>query len=539
MASSHADDSQLLIRCPSCDQRFKVGDDFRDKTVECGSCEHQFRIDDEVIVRARKVYPGERSGKELKRFNRVAAAAPERSERFSAIEAMRYGKVPDPAVLEPMSPQRILAGLIGASGIIFVALLFLFGNSRGGLLDGIDLVRRLMMGGFTALLGTWLLVYANPKARLKAVAVGILLSAGMLTVPFFFRTGADTGKVADSDPPTAAVKSAEAAEKSPEDQKLDELRNTIGTGPLDDEIARLKEEGSNLHALGLWMRGMDEPYRYLIMDYVLRVTKADKDTHFYPRGNGDYLLVVTGIDESLEELAKQAEALGSVEKIYPELSLAEVKVHNGNFVESSSSQLNNKQDAAFYDLNKRELESIDLKRVEMAVARLSDVEPKIYRTDISRKLVELLGDPEVEFKGALCGALMIWNEEPATANAAALAALKELLAAEKPVPREMVNLLVKGRDAGVIPVLDELWFKNPTEWEEIFGDVGPAAEATLLRRFPQAQGTIRYSLVRILGRVGGPDSLAVLKGAEIKADSELQVLLDQASQSIQTRAGRP
>lgn len=534
MASSHADDSQLLIRCPSCEQRFKVGEDFRDKTVECGACEHQFRIDDEVIVRARKVYPGERSGKELKRFNRVQSAAP---ERFSGIEAMRYGKAPDPAVLEPMSPQRILAGLVGGSGIIFVGLLFLFGNSRGGLLDGMDLSHRMMMGGFTALLGIWLLVYANPKARFKAVVVGGVLSAGMLAVPFFFHTGEDGIETGGSQP-AIAIRAADAPARSAADQKLDELRNTIGTGPLEDEIARMKEEGSGKRALGMWMRGMDEPYRYLIMDYVLRVTHADKATHFYPRGNGDYLLVVTGIDESLDELAKQAEPLGDIEKIYPELSLIEVRVSNGNFVESALPKLINKQEAAFYDLNKRELESIDLKRVEKAVTRLSDAEPKIYRTDISRKLVELLGDHEVEFKGALCSALMVWNEEPAAANTAAIAAVKELLAAGKPVPREMILLLVKGRDAGVIPVLNELWFKNPVDWEEIFGEVGPPAEAILLRRFPETQGTIRYSAVRILGRVGGPDSLAVLKSFESGADAELKVLLDQALDSIRARTGR-
>ena len=61
MSHSNPDSSLLLIRCPSCGQRFKVGEDFRGRSVECGGCEHRFRIQDEVIVRGRKFYPGERS----------------------------------------------------------------------------------------------------------------------------------------------------------------------------------------------------------------------------------------------------------------------------------------------------------------------------------------------------------------------------------------------------------------------------------------------------------------------------------------------
>lgn len=535
MPSPHADDSLLLIRCPSCGQRFKVGEDLRERTVECGACEHRFRIDDEVIVRSRKVYPGERHDPSLDRFQRVPLAG---GENFAGADSVRYGKVPDPAVLEPASPQRIIAGIVGASGIVMMALLLMFGVSRGGMLDGMELSKRLLMGGFAAVMGIGMLVYANPRARLKALLVGGLMSAAMMTVPFFFDTGSRDGRVGRGLPVEAgSPATVEDPPESSEDKRIEELRNRIGTGPLEDEIARLEREASNKHAVGIWLRGMNEPNRFLVRDYILRVTDADPASHFYPRDGGDFLMVVTGISKTLQEVAESAAALGKTESIHPELSLIEVTVRNENFVEGSIAKLTNPEDPAFYDLNKRELESIDLKRVERAVQRLAVAEPRIYRTDITRKLISLLAEDAVDFKAHLCTALAVWTEQPGAAGEAALTEVRKLATANKEIPPEMVALIVKERNPGVVPVLDELWLKNPMAWESIYGDVGLAAEPTLIRRLPQTEGTVRYSAVRLLGRVGGTDSLPVLKAAAAGADPELKVLLDQAEKSIRSRVG--
>ncbi|MGL4402039.1 MAG: MJ0042-type zinc finger domain-containing protein, partial [Luteolibacter sp.] len=75
MPSNSSEDSLLLIRCPSCGQRFKVGDDLRERTVECGGCEHRFRISDDTIVRGRKFYPSAGKKDEMSRFQRVPKAS--------------------------------------------------------------------------------------------------------------------------------------------------------------------------------------------------------------------------------------------------------------------------------------------------------------------------------------------------------------------------------------------------------------------------------------------------------------------------------
>ena len=165
-------------------------------------------------------------------------------------------------------------------------------------------------------------------------------------------------------------------------------------------------------------------------DYILRVTDADLSSHYYRRDGGDYLLVVTGISKSLPEIAKLTTALGRTEKIYTDLSVIEIQVNKDIFIEGSIKKLSEKNNPDFYYLNKQELESIDLDRVRRAVQRLAEVEPKIYRTDISRKLITLLDQEGLDFKGNICSALAVWSESPGPASEAALIEVKKLVAKE-------------------------------------------------------------------------------------------------------------
>ena len=169
--------------------------------------------------------------------------------------------------------------------------------------------------------------------------------------------------------------------------------------------------------------------------------------------------------------------------------------------------------------------------------RLADAEPKLYRADISRKLISLLGQEGLDFKGNICSALAVWSELPGPASEAALIVVKELVAKGEAVPPEIVSLIVKERNTGIIPILDELWFKNPMAWESLFADLGQPIEDTVIRRFPDTSGTIRYSAVRILGRVGGSRSLPVLTAAMAGKDPELKVLIEQSKKSIAARLG--
>jgi hypothetical protein len=172
-------------------------------------------------------------------------------------------------------------------------------------------------------------------------------------------------------------------------------------------------------------------------------------------------MVVTGINQSLGEVAKIATSLGSIEQIYPALNVIEIRVNNESFVRSPVEKLSDKTDPKFYELNKRELESIDMDRVYSAVKRLAGVEPTIYRSDITLQLISLLGQEWVEFKADVCKALAVWSENPGPAGEVALKEALKLRLKRKDVPVEMIALMVKEKTPGLIPVLDELWVPRP------------------------------------------------------------------------------
>ena len=525
------DDRLLLIRCPSCGQRFKVGEDLRGRSVECGGCEHRFKINDDVIVRGQKFYPGERRNTALDRFQRVPLAM---SQDPAGLATVRYSEAPDFTEFEPVAPQRVIAGVVGMCLMVLVALLLMFGASRGGVLDGMTKDKRLLMAGFTGLLGTVLLVYANPRTPVKSGGFGVLLGGVLLALPFFFTEGSvplsELG-LAESPPGKKAADGVAG-----ESEAVTKLRALIGTEPLEREIARLAREGGDKHAVGIWVKGLRESNRLLVRDYLFRVTGADPSaSQFYPRGDGDYLVVVSGIKKPLDEVEGLISVLGTVGKKYSEIQVLEVTVNNESFVGGSIDKLADKRDSEFYLLNKKELESIDLNRVQRAVQRLAEAEPTVFRSDITSKLLTLLESPGVSFKADICRALEVWSEESGPAGDAALKEVKNLLARKATVPPEMVKLIVKEKNPAVLPVLDELWAASPVKWESMYAEIGPAAETPLLARFPKTDEKLRQSAVRLLGIVGGKDSLPVLEAAAKGANPELKVLLEKSTESIHKR----
>jgi len=518
----------LLIRCPACGQRFKVGAELRERTVECGGCEHRFRINDDVILRTRKFYPGEHPEFLVNRYQRVpiVAAVPQ------GLQTISYADNPDPSSFEPVSPQRMIAGAAAVIGVVLMALLLFFGATRGGTLDGMSIANRMMMAVFTWVIATLLLFYANPRSRKMAVLFSLLCGAGLLPLPLVCTEGVAPRKTAAAE--DAAPRARTSAAGSEQD-RIARLRQMIGTDPLAAEIAQLATEGGGRHAYGIWLRGLGEGNKLLVRDYLLRVADAAPSSHPYPRGRNDYLMVVTGVTISLEKLAELAAPLGELTQIYREIDVIEIRVNNTNFIPSPIEKLTDKDDPAFYELNKRELESIDLERVQGAVKRLADAEPKIYRNDITRRLIALLKDDGVEFKDLLCGALMRWADEPQAADDAAEAVLNKLVARKKPVPREMIALLAQGKRLSIIPIVDALWLADSGTWEPYYVALGPPIEATLIRHFHEFKGGVRNSAVHMLGIVGGPQSLPVLRAARAGADPELVVRLDAAEKSIRAR----
>lgn len=497
--------------------------------VECGSCERRFEVTEERLVRGQKFYPGERDASALHRFQRAPGTIipSDPTKPVYSLPQQEKGYI---SPITKVSAGRIAIGWVGV--LLIAGLVFLLSPGTGAKLSQEPLVTRLAVAVVGGFLGVSLIAYANPRTRRRTVPAAILGAVILLAVPFVF-----------SQKPLPPVLNEQAAEPknrplvvdAREDDSEEGLRRQIGIGPLEDEIKRLSEGDAKLHAYGVWLRDLNDSNRLSVRDYILRASGADPASHIYPRDGRDYLMVLTGVDKSLEEIGGVVARLGRNLKVHPDLQVVEIQVDAQIFISGPLDKLTDKGSPAFYDLNKRELESIELDRVKKAVVRLGDAEPKIYREDITRHLIFLLGIDQVDFPNEICKALMVWAIDPVPAGEAALARLNRLRAAKKPVPREMVVLLAKARTAGALPIVEELWIDDTTAWESLLADFGPIAEPGVLARFPKLVGVQRHSAAMILGKVGTRKSLPVLEAARAGAEPEMSVLIDDAVKAINDR----
>jgi len=521
----------LLIRCPACGQRFNVEQDLRGRVVECGECDERFEITESVIVKGRKFYPGERRDPLLDHVYRVDRPIPPVND-FEMTHA--YAAQATPSVDEANSPLRVIMGLAGIFGVIITALILVLGADRGGVLDGMTTDKRLLVAAFAGLFGSVLLVISNPKKRIIALLASTAMAVGMLALPLIFTGGSiplgvdSTFKYVDKNP--------EFVPEPRQTTEEPELRELIGTAPLVAEIERLDSTGSDLKAVGLWLKNLKVRNCLLVRDYILRETNADLQSHYYPRDNGDFLMVVTGIKESADELAIIAAALGKVENVFSDLSVVQVMVDNDKFLAGPIEQLSNPDDPDFYLLNKIELESIDPDRVEASVKRLADVEPKLFRKDITERLIRLLGNKWILFKSDICRALLVWSDEPGPAGEVALKEIDRLIGQNLDVPEEMIALSIKQKTTGTAAVVHKLWLKAPVIWERYYIDLGEDAETSILAFLEETEGSGRQSAIRILGATGGVKSLDLMKKiSETTTETETKILIRNAIRSISER----
>jgi hypothetical protein len=533
MLPNHEDSEQLQIRCPACGQRFKVGNDLLDRMVECGTCEHRFRIDDDAILRNKKFYPGERRNPRLDGFARV----PHAPSVPPNLLAVQYGDEPAHESFEPPAPQRTMAAVAGCLGMLLAGLLLTLGAKRNGALDGFDTSSRLALAAFAGVLGGGMVIYGNPRGRKKAALLALLTCVVLITLPFLFRggsvplgSGVVMAKLPDSESEPVVLK----------DESTD-LASVIGLQPLIKENALLaSKDGSK--AIGIWFRQLQFTNKLLVRDYMIRVTGADVSSSIYPREGEDWLMVLTGVSAPIEEIAILAGRIGHDEDsthILTKLGVIEVVVDNNVFVEGPADKLQDKSNPAFYDLNRRELDSIDLERSRKAVKRLADAEPKLYRDDICRRLVQLLKEADAPMGGDLCRALGAWSDPgDDKAVAAAVKALRKLMNSGMVPPREMVEFLVVRKFKEVAPLLDKLWAADATVWELLYGDLGPVIEPLVLAQIKEASSTLRHSALRLLAKVGGKASLPVIAALRGGADTELRVLIERAETAIHGRVGQ-
>ena len=533
MDGSRNEEEKINIRCPRCSQRFRVTPDFEGKMVECGSCDERFRVTEDVIVRTRKFYPGEhKDTANLQRFNRVPA-------RSVAPLAAAEPAVPTaPREIVTFSPLRLMLGIAAVSGVLLVAAILAFGGAPGRVLDGAPMDKRLVLAGFTGLIAAALLVVANPRARIKGLVGGLVCLGALVSIPVFVKTGLPVDGTAQGPEPAGAPATTDSGNLAGDAvDPLDEVRRQMRSRPLDEAIKLYGPAGKldGRTVVGVWLRDVRDFNKDLIMKYLVRSTGADQRSWSYPRPPSDCLIVLHGVTPELREIAKLCERFGTPARTFEEMHAIEVIVDNERFLAGSEKKLTDSSDPSFYELNRRELESIDVKRAASAAKRLAGVEPKMFRSDITARLQELARDSDPENREAAVQALEIWSEEGDGSVELVRGLLGDMIKDRKPVPRAIVQFLSRKKDDYSAPLVYELWHDDPGEWENLLGDFGPAIEPLLVRSYAELTVKWKLSAIRLLGRAGGQDGLRLLSGERKSADGEMGALMDQAIKAIEER----
>lgn len=498
------------------------------RIVECGGCDTQFRINDETIIHSKKVYPGEKKDPELKQFRRIpldSVGPPQ------GMQTINYADFNHPEQLGPASPQRVIAGIFGVAIMLLGALLLFLASNPHSPLGGMPFEKKLIVGGFTSLLGFVFLVYANPRARIKAGIIGLLLAAGVFAIPFYIKEA--PGKTNNNGSSLLDPDSKEKPEQVAD--PLQSLRKRFLTQPLEKEQKRLIANNSNKKAYGIYLTEMLGRNKLNSRDYLIRETQADPSSHPYPRENNNYLVVLTDVDMDFDQVAGIAGKLGKVSESFPEINVIVVKVDNELFVAGAAEKLNDKNHPSFYKDNLSELQSIDLGRVRLAVERLADSDAAMLRSDVSSVLVSLLEKPSVTFHDSIARALLKWADDPAPAANAAFKVLKTYAAQKNSPPEHLVRLVANQKIPEAIPTMVAVWETNPVIWDKELVKFGAPIEAALLGKLSSNQPSVRHAAIRILGEVGTKLSLPDLRKALSEADPETRVLAERAIQQIESR----
>ncbi len=477
-----------------------------------------------------KFYPGEKKDPLLGRLARSQNPLPVAGSKNVPSDFESHTK---PVFIEPIPPQRILIGVLAAFTFFVTAIALYLGARGGSSFDGVSVETRMLLAGFVTVVATSLLIYSNTRKWLLMLLVGLVMGAGLISLPLYL-SGAFS---ANKNKGTATTEDGDDGENiDTRSLSKEELMELIGTEPLEEERARLLELGGADTALGLWLRDLDASNLVTVKEYVIRVMGASLQTHPYPRGERDYLMVVTGIADDIEKLRELAEPLGNVIASHDSVGVVEVMVRNSTFETQPLSLLTDVEGSDFYELNSKELKMIDLNRVSSAVRRLSEVPPTLYREDISAQLIQLLESTWYEDKGELCRALLVWSSGNGKAGRLALEEALQLHQAQNDVPSEMIALCIKENTLDVLPLLHALWLKNSSRWEPWFREAGNPAEKILLRGYDRLNIAQRQSACRILGHIGGADSLPALRVTEgTAADAETRITATSSIQLIEKR----
>jgi hypothetical protein len=195
-----------------------------------------------------------------------------------------------------------------------------------------------------------------------------------------------------------------------------------------------------------------------------------------------------------------------------------------------------------------EMEGIDIRRINQAVKRLILAPPTQSRTDIIRRMNQLLNICELdglytsadrdELFHNLAQAIYQWSDGKDGSPEAMMQVVASRYASRKEMNATAIRFLVEKKQEKVLPILHEIWLKQPEKWEAIYILCGEAAEQNIITSFALPSLSIKLSAFRIAARTGTVVSLNALKSVVASdIDQETNTACENAIRNIEERIG--
>ena len=526
-------DEQIQIRCTNCGQRFKVGNELYGRIVECGACENRFRVTEDTVIRNKKYYPKEKNQTTPITYARLSGDAfgnvPQ--QEFPSYEEMTANSNFDPT---PFS--RTLPGIIGGFIMALVLLLFVTSGKYAGILSGMSPDKRITLALFTAVICSGMIIYANPRSKIKAGIFALMGSILLLLAPIYIKS--DSGKVPKLRDPILVDDTPSLDTDETNNESIEKIREDVGYTPMEKALAKtINKKG----VIGIWLRDTNDSNSLSVFDYLKLITKSDNTSQKYERvKNKSFLVVLIGSSLQLNQVALECQRVGEVLRTIPELNLIEVKVANSKFNERPDEVLNNPKHSAFYEMNLMELEGINQRRINSALKRLILAPPTQSRTDIVRRMNQLLTSTDHdELFSNLAHAIPHWSSGDDGSAEAMMQVVSARFANNKTIEPIAIRFLVSQKQPLILPILEQLWLKDPQKWEEIFILAGENAEPLILPHLADGSLMHKLSACRIASRIGTDQAVKKLNNLlSLPLDNETKTAFELTSRTIEERLSK-
>lgn len=528
-----AAEGKIKIECSDCGQQFDVDPELVGRLVECGECKYHFRVDDSCIVKqTMRHYPGEKAA-DLSMFSKRIPAVETSSD--VGFRTAAYEQQVDPNDVMPLGAKRLMCIFVGIILVVFVSLLFVFGNDPkkiDGLMLDVGNDKRYILCGFTALISSLLLIYGFRKKRVVGVLLSVLFSGGLLALPSIYPEYFSPQSDQELTTPLTTYDEDHDAAK-----KMLKYKSGIGYGPVETAIKSAGPE----KVLAVVLFDAKGEYLDTVESYLSQGLKnssipkvfAGSSRHVDDRKVD--LILFSSIAVDFEQAAEVCQGFGKVLNKYPELRVIEVEVSSKDLVSHNLSILTDESSIDFYNANYRELSHIDPERQLAAIRRLGAAKEVGRRADVVNMLLRKLADDTYPYKEDIVGTLLKWAKPEDNAGPVVKKVAQKQVEINRSMPQVYLDFLIDHNEPNISNILLYAWKKEPVIGEPYMIRAGKRAEEALVEDLPQMEKKYLKSAASILRKIGTRSSVPVLEACIERADEDSRQAIESAIDAMKTR----